>query len=486
MKTFLQTLFFFLLVTQICFAQGVLQRSSSQIGISLSPIDSVIKTFMLTNRIPGLAACVVKGNSIGWEGYYGLDNIELQDSVNQNTIFMLASVSKPFIVTALMQLWQQNKFQLDDSINGYLPFQVRNPNFPSSVITFKQLLTHFSSIRDTWPLMPEFLGDPTIELGMYLEEYLTPGGLYYSASNYSNINPPASQYNYSNVGASLCAYLVEVLANKPFDQFCQDSIFIPLRMTDTGWFLRDIDTTLIARPYTWNGMYDDLGLRGFSYYPAIQLRTTLKSLALFLSANICYGKVNGKRILDSSTVSLIRTSQYPSIDPTQGLIWYSVLLGQRLIWGHAGIFDGVRAAIWLDEDNRNGVILLANMVPTTSIAPIMEALFTMADTITVGVGDNDQWFVQPSQYFLEQNYPNPFNPSTVISYQLPVSGKATLKVYDILGKEIATLVDEEKPAGSYEIEFYSKVGSNQLASGIYYYQMRSGDFVQTKKMILLK
>jgi hypothetical protein len=65
-------------------------------------------------------------------------------------------------------------------------------------------------------------------------------------------------------------------------------------------------------------------------------------------------------------------------------------------------------------------------------------------------------------------------------------GFVTLKVYDVLGKEVATLVNEEKPAGSYEIEFKSSVGSLQLASGIYYYQLRVGDFVETKKMILLK
>jgi len=92
----------------------------------------------------------------------------------------------------------------------------------------------------------------------------------------------------------------------------------------------------------------------------------------------------------------------------------------------------------------------------------------------------------PTEFALSQNYPNPFNPSTIISYQLPVSGKATLKVYDVLGNEIATLVDEEKLAGTYEFEFKSKVGSHQLASGIYYYQLRLNPFVETKKMMVLK
>jgi hypothetical protein len=88
----------------------------------------------------------------------------------------------------------------------------------------------------------------------------------------------------------------------------------------------------------------------------------------------------------------------------------------------------------------------------------------------------------PDEYALLQNYPNPFNPSTTISYQLPVGGNLTLKVYDVLGNEIATLVNEEKPAGEYEVEFSAAA----LSSGIYIYRLKAGTYSETKKMILLK
>ncbi|HAP35953.1 MAG TPA: peptidase S8, partial [Bacteroidetes bacterium] len=81
-----------------------------------------------------------------------------------------------------------------------------------------------------------------------------------------------------------------------------------------------------------------------------------------------------------------------------------------------------------------------------------------------------------------QNYPNPFNPTTKISFSLKHSGLSTLKVYDLLGREIASLVNEYLTAGNYTIEWS---GSN-LSSGVYFYQIRSGDFVATKKMILQK
>jgi enterochelin esterase-like enzyme len=88
----------------------------------------------------------------------------------------------------------------------------------------------------------------------------------------------------------------------------------------------------------------------------------------------------------------------------------------------------------------------------------------------------------PLYFSLTQNYPNPFNPSTKISWQMPVGNRATLKVFNILGKEIATLVNEYKPAGKYETNFNAEV----LPSGVYFYQLIAGDYISIKKMILLK
>ena len=92
----------------------------------------------------------------------------------------------------------------------------------------------------------------------------------------------------------------------------------------------------------------------------------------------------------------------------------------------------------------------------------------------------------PLTFALEQNYPNPFNPSTTIHYSLPNKGNVEVIVYDVLGNEVATLVNEEKPAGSYEVEFSAKGGATNLSSGLYFYRIQAGSFVETKKMILMK
>ena len=96
-----------------------------------------------------------------------------------------------------------------------------------------------------------------------------------------------------------------------------------------------------------------------------------------------------------------------------------------------------------------------------------------------------------NNFRLEQNYPNPFNPITTICYTIPLDARGemrevSLKVYDVLRNEIATLVNDDKPSGNYEVEFNGFSGIRELASGIYFYQLKAGDYIQTKKMILLR
>jgi len=90
--------------------------------------------------------------------------------------------------------------------------------------------------------------------------------------------------------------------------------------------------------------------------------------------------------------------------------------------------------------------------------------------------------ITPKEYLLEQNYPNPFNPATTITYQLPKDGLATLKIFDILGNEIRTLVNEQKETGKYTVHF----DASSLASGMYVYQLRVNDYIAVKKMMLVK
>ncbi len=107
--------------------------------------------------------------------------------------------------------------------------------------------------------------------------------------------------------------------------------------------------------------------------------------------------------------------------------------------------------------------------------------FNILGASSVSGIEDENGFI-PEEYVLYQSYPNPFNPSTTIKYSLPASDMVSLKVFDILGREVAVLVNEYKTSGTYSIEF----NANRFASGVYFYQLQSGNFVETKKMVLIK
>jgi photosystem II stability/assembly factor-like uncharacterized protein len=134
--------------------------------------------------------------------------------------------------------------------------------------------------------------------------------------------------------------------------------------------------------------------------------------------------------------------------------------------------------------NRLGYSGDSSMVTVTPTSNVDSVNFYL-NRIYIGinpVGNNI-----PSDFKLYQNYPNPFNPTTNIKYQIPKNGFVSLKVYDLLGREIVTLVNEYQKAGTYETQFsINSITNHQLSSGIYFYRLLSGDFVETKKMLMIK
>jgi hypothetical protein len=119
---------------------------------------------------------------------------------------------------------------------------------------------------------------------------------------------------------------------------------------------------------------------------------------------------------------------------------------------------------------------------TTIDADASDPDWVPANILILGTEDRSIKNPIPSEYYLSQNYPNPFNPDTRIDYSLPEKSFVTLKIYDILGEKVFTLINEEKSRGNYEIEF----DASSLASGIYIYKLQAGSFTETRKMVLIR
>ena len=194
-----------------------------------------------------------------------------------------------------------------------------------------------------------------------------------------------------------------------------------------------------------------------------------------------------RAIIDSNT-NLTNEMLYLSNAGSLGGIAFT----GRYWWGIGGAFQRKWAQRLFNPDIKSlgEALSLDSIVSSGGLWGYMKKIVNLwADPsiklkydVTVNIDDLE--LELPTTFILEQNYPNPFNPTTKIKYQITNLSFVSLKVFDVLGKKVATLVNEEKTAGSYEVEF--STNNLQLTSGIYFYTLSAGSFIETKKMVLLK
>ncbi|MDB3868480.1 serine hydrolase, partial [Candidatus Marinimicrobia bacterium] len=398
-----------------------------------------IESTMETHFIPGLSVSVVKNNNIVWEKQVGYANIVNDILVDENTMFILSSISKTITATALMQLFENGLFNLDDDIDPYLPFNVNHPDFPLMPITFRMLLTHSSGIRDNWSVMTYYDSDPELELNYYLNQYFTAGGQFYNSNLNFTSSMPGTNYTYSNNAVALIGLLVEQISNQPFNEYCNENIFEPLSMNNAYWFLSEIDNiNQVASPYQFTGGSGDscfmigCGIYeqsnpcycdsacidyedccpdyvdvcgengtgsssgnlteyenyGYADYPSGQLRTTSNNLAKLMSAYMNDGVYGGVRILNSDTIELIKNIHYPAVNSTQGLIWYYKNDNGRTLFGHNGSDVGSSTEMFISFSDNLGVVLLTNSNNYNAMIQIEHAIFDFAEeTDFIAIGD---------------------------------------------------------------------------------------------------
>ncbi|UCF71089.1 MAG: serine hydrolase [candidate division WOR-3 bacterium] len=438
-------------------------------------------------HIPGVATWACKNGQVIWQYCYGYANIDDSIHVVDTTLFMLASISKTFTATAIMQLWERGVFDLDEDINGYLPFGVRNPNYPDSIITFRMLMTHTSSIQDNWTVIdPLYVwgGDSPIPLGSFLEDYLISGGAYYDSAANFHTWPPGSTYDYCNIAVALLGYLVEEMADS-FPVYCQDSIFDPLSMNETSWFLAGLDTNNIAVPYHWNGSYY-LPYQHYGYpdYPDGQLRTSAPQLARHLMMFMQYGMIDTVRILDSTTVDLMRTIQH-QVSPEwfYGLIWYYALVGGRWLWGHGGSDWGVSTVAAFCPAESSAVIVLTNGEAGPGTNMIMHALFDYAQQYGIEEHESSRANVVTLQIS-----PNPFRYATIIRYMIHDSGyrihDTNIKIFDATGRLVK---DFGLLSNQSSVKWDGSDHDNcRLSSGVYFLELQTGDYIATQELLLIR
>jgi len=322
-------------------------------------IETEIQQLIEENNLPSVSACIIKDDTIVWSQNVGYRDKENDIEVDDETIYHIGSISKLFIVTAIMQLEEEGKIDLDEDINNYLPIVFRHPDFPGIPITTSLLLTHTAGL--SWPqsydgekgMWNQFEPDQGPPPSEWVPRFLIPSGDHYDADLWKPINPGSYEF-YSNIGSCVLAYIVEEISGQNFRAYCKDHIFTPLNMLRTSYNYADLDRDKIAVMYsaqnTGSDYFDN------RVYAAGGLKTSVQDLSRFAISYMNKGVLNGRRILRERTVDKILEIQNHAS-------------GRCLIWkaffdewfGHTGgLLLGTATTLVIHPKSRTGIVIFTN------------------------------------------------------------------------------------------------------------------------------
>ncbi len=331
--------------------------------------------------IPGLGVTIFDTENVLYEQGFGYANREEGIPYTAKTAQNVASVSKTFIAVSLMQCIEKGLFTLETPINDLLPFEVINPYLPKEKILIKHLTNHTSGIVDlekSWKysyylLKPQdfeelefgygekaFLtgirGDSTMSLHTYLKETFEPKGDYYNKKIFKK-SAPGEAYEYTNLGANLCAYLIEVATGVSYRNYVIEQIYKPLGMKNSGWSHRLPPGTIKAQTYLASGdpypSYSDVD------YPAGNGATTIADLRMF-AQDMMKGLKGDGQLLQKESYEKMLTPEHIAADELSSfaVFWYTNnILKDRM---HDGSGGDVAAHMGFNMKEGLGYIMLYN------------------------------------------------------------------------------------------------------------------------------
>ena len=360
----------FLLSITLCltsvFAGPTAEPQKNRVSSSESVLDleDSLLSYMESGHMPSLSVCIIKGGEVIWSKSYGYANLRQKTNATTDTIYLAGSISKVVTATALMQLYEQGRFNLDDDINTYLPFNLRNPSYPDTPITIRMLLAHQSSLGNKEILPFIFLSLLNVP-NEFLQEFFTSQGKFYTPGIWRNV-PPGEEAYYSSVGYDVLGYLIEQLTNQSYETYCHDHIFTPLNMHNTSSQLTNLTKNNLATPYLWLlGHYIPLPNYEIDNLCAAAggLQTTANDLSHLMIVHMNNGTYNNIHLLNKETIDLMHTPQFPESNRRFGFGW------QFWGWhenetsyqqGHVGEVPGGTTFMYYRSEINTGVVFCVN------------------------------------------------------------------------------------------------------------------------------
>jgi CubicO group peptidase (beta-lactamase class C family) len=356
-----------LAVLLLC-AHCLTQLTPGRYAATLQP---EIENFISHQGVAGLAIGIVKDDHLVYANGFGLKTLDRKgDPVTPESLFHVASITKTFVATSVMQLVEQGKVDLDATVVGYLPcFRMADDRYKQ--ITIRHLLTHTSGIPD----VVDYEWDkPQYDPGA-LERYVR------SLSRLDLLFPPGTQFEYSNNGYEVLGDLIAKVSGEPFEDYVQRHILTPLRMTKSTLLLEQADPKLMTNGHILNAAGEPSVSKVFPYNrahtPSSNLESNVLDMVRWSIANLNGGELDGKRILQRSTLETMFRPAFKSSDRVTGIGWVLGEYHGHSTVSYSGGDTGFASNLVLIPDLKIAVIVLSNC-NYISIRPLTNAALDVA------------------------------------------------------------------------------------------------------------
>ena len=324
--------------------------------------DAALTNIMIEMEAVGLSVAVVKKGKIIYNNSLGLKDIAANTPLTNKDIFRIASISKSFSATAIMQLAEAGKLSLDDDFSKLVGFTIRNPKYPETIITLRMVMSHTSSINDSQ--------------GYFNFDVINPTKSVDWVKCYSDYEP-GKGYRYCNLNYNMVGAVMEKISGERFDYYVKSHVLSPLKLyggycvdsLDAGLFatLYDYDSTkkFIPSPAAYNPRREEIKnyVMGYTtpiFSPTGGMKISAADLAKYMMMHMNNGKYKGTRIISKKSSKTMQTKIAEKEGYGLALTTVDNLIPGKTMTGHTGSAYGLYSAMFFNPKEKFGFVVITN------------------------------------------------------------------------------------------------------------------------------
>lgn len=325
--------------------------------------EGCINNILQQSAVAGLSVAVVKNNKIIYTHSFGSKDIETNTPLTDDCIFRIASISKSFSATSIMQLAEAKKLSLEDDISKLVGFKIRNPKFPETVITLRMVMSHRSSIND--------------KQGYFTLDAINPDKNKDWAKCYNEYEP-GTGYQYCNLNYNMVGTIIEKISGERFDQYVKHHILDPLKLYG-GYCVDSLDKSRFATIYEYNDSLKKFiaspaayaprreeiknYIMGYStpiFSPTGGMKISAADLAAYMIMHMKQGRYKGKKIISKESAKQMQTKLSDQEGYGLAIMTTDKLIPGKTLKGHTGSAYGLYSAMFFHPGEKFGIVVISN------------------------------------------------------------------------------------------------------------------------------